>query len=266
MQNTFWEDFNILTNADGSKLAYNKLEGGTPGIIFLHGLNSDRRGTKAEHLLDYCLKKEKQFISFDMFGHGSSSGQMKNATLSTWINNTLSIIDNVSKGPQFIIGSSMGGWVMVKTAEQRKKVICGMIGIAAAPDFTENLIWNKMTNIEKEQLVKKGFIAQDSDYDNSPYIISKKLIEDGKKNLILENIINLDIPCILIHGKKDRDVPWQTSLKLALSIQSRNIKNIIIEDGSHRLSTNSNLDVLTSSLGELYEAYQNNNGAIEMNL
>jgi len=159
----------------------------------------------------------------------------------------------------------MGGWLMVKAAEQRKKVICGMIGIAAAPDFTENLMWNKMTNIEKEQLVKKGFITQDSDYDNSPYIISKKLIEDGKNNLILEKIINLDIPCILIHGKEDRDVPWQTSLKLALSIKSKNIKNIIIEDGSHRLSTNSDLDVLTSSLGELYANYQNRDGAIEMN-
>ena len=255
MQNTFWEDFNILKSTDGSSLAYNKLAGGNPGLIFFHGLNSDRKGTKAEHLLNYCLKKKKQFISFDMFGHGQSSGQMEDATLSIWINNALNIIDKISNGPQFIVGSSMGGWVMLKVAEKRKKIICGMVGIAAAPDFTESLIWKRMTDREKEVLERNGFITQDSDYDDSPYIISRKLIEDGRNNLILNNTIHLNIPCVFIHGKKDIDVPWQTSFDLALKIKSNNVKNILIERGTHRLSTKNDLNVLTSSLDELYEGF-----------
>jgi len=259
MQNTFWEDFKILSNADGSSLVYNKLEGDKPGLIFFHGLNSDRRGTKAEHLLNYCIKKNKQFISFDMFGHGKSSGQMKDATLSIWINNALNIIDKISNGPLFIVGSSMGGWVMLKVAERRKKIICGMIGIAAAPDFTENLIWNKMTYREKQELKSKGFITQDSDYGESPYIISKRLVEDGRNNLILNNNIDLNVPCVLIHGKKDIDVPWQTSFTLGLKIKSNNVKNILIEKGNHRLSKNNDLKILTSSLDELYEVFHRKN-------
>ena len=252
MQNTFWNNFNILTDTNGSKIAYNKKDGIGPGIIFLHGLNSDRQGTKANHILNYCISNKRPFISFDMFAHGESAGQIKDASLSIWIDNTLQIIDKVTHGPQIIVGSSMGGWVMLHATIKRSQRIKGIIGLAAAPDFTEKIIWSKMTHLQKEEFLKNGFIYENSEYDDSPYIISKKLIEDGRQNLLLNNKINISIPTILIHGQKDNDVPWETSIELSSKINTDDIKTILVKDGSHRLSRKKDLDLISKCLDELY--------------
>jgi pimeloyl-ACP methyl ester carboxylesterase len=244
----------FLNCSDGNALAYELLPGtsaGAPGVIFLHGLMSDRGGTKAEALAAHARRRGYSFLRFDVFGHGASSGRFEEGTISRWTDDAIAVLDRLTRGPQILVGSSMGGWVMLKAALARPERIKGLIGIAAAPDFSEDLMWAGFSEAQRAALMEKGVLDVASDYDPRPYPISRAFIEDGRRNLIMREKIPLSCPVRLLHGQRDTSVPWQTSLKLAEQIQSEDAEVLLIKDGDHRLSRPQDLVHLCRTLDDL---------------
>ena len=234
------------------KIAYNQLKGdkNKPGIIFLGGFRSDMTGVKAIALEKFARANKLDFIRFDYRGHGKSSGKFEDFCISDWRDDALNVLDKLAKGPQILVGSSMGGWVMLLAALKMPKRICALMGIAAAPDFTEYLIWDKFTKKQKAEIKKKGVIHIPSDYCDE-YPITMKLIEDGRKNLLLHRPINLNIPIKLIHGMQDADVPYQTSLKISDMVTSEDVDVTFKKDGQHRMSEREDLELINQSLSKL---------------
>lgn len=244
---------NILTRSDGATIAYDQIAGDGPGVVFLHGLKSDRRGTKASHLYSYCQSCGRPFLTLDMFGHGDSSGNFVDGSISRWTEDAVTAIDALTSGPQIIVGSSMGGWVMLSTALARPDRVAGLIGIAAAPDFTESLIWDVLTEEERAAFIESGRLTMPTAYQEEPYEIGYRLIEDGRKNLLLSTAIPLSGPVHLLHGFADEDVPWAVSVTTAEQLESEDVSVTLIKDGAHNLSRPSDLDLLTQSLETMFK-------------
>lgn len=244
-------DTGILKRPDGNTIAYDRLDGAAPTVVFLHGLKSDRKGAKAEVLLSHARARGLGFVRLDMFGHGQSSGDFEEGTISRWVDDTLAVVDQLTRGPLILVGSSMGGFVMVKAALARPHRIAGLIGIAAGPDFTEDLIWANMTPEHRAIMDRDGAIDMPSEYAAQPYRISRVLIEDGRRNLVLRGPIDISVPVRLLHGKADTSVPWQVSHRLAEKITGPDVRTIYIPDGDHRLSRPQDLKLLTDTLDGL---------------
>lgn len=242
----------ILRTNDGGSIAYHRLAGASPGIIFLGGFRSDMTGVKATALEDFCKERGQAFIRFDYRGHGQSSAKFEECTLSTWLEDALLVLTKLAKGPQIIVGSSMGGWLSLLLAIQKPRRIEGIIGIAAAPDFTEHLIWDKLTDKQKKQLKDDGKILVPSDYGD-PYPITADLILDGREHLILHRDIPVYCPIRLLHGMKDDDVPWEVSMAINEKVGSSDVKTILIDNGTHRLSEPDDIRKLLSVTGKLLD-------------
>jgi pimeloyl-ACP methyl ester carboxylesterase len=243
-----------FTRSDGAVIAYAR--SGTqdqkkPGVVFLHGLKSDRGGTKAEALARHAEARGYSLLRFDMFGHGASSGRFEDGGISRWVEDAVAVLDELTTGPQVLVGSSMGGWVMVKTAMARPERVIGLVGIAVAPDFTEDLMWAGFDAGQRSALATAGVVELPSEYQEGPYRISRHLIEDGRKNLILRTEIPIACPVRLIHGQQDTAVPWETSLKLAARIKGGNVETHLVKDGDHRLSRPQDLERLCGFVDEL---------------
>ena len=219
------------------------------GLIFLGGFKSDMNGTKAQAISEYTKKNDYDFIRFDYFGHGQSSGEFIDGTIELWTNSALEIIDNLTDDkPQILIGSSMGGWIMLLAALARPKKIAKLIGLAAAPDFTEDLIWSYLSNTQKELIETNGQILFNNEFCEDAYPISLNLIKDGRKNLLLSKEINIDIPIRLIHGMNDKDVPYQTSIKIAEQVISSEVEVQLLKQSGHRLSSPEELEVIYQAI------------------
>ncbi len=240
-----------LSRSDGATIAFDQISGEGPGVIFLHGLKSDRGGTKAAHLMQHCQNRNTPFVTFDMFGHGESSGDFVQGSISHWTGDALAILDELTTGPQILVGSSMGGWVMLNTAVARADRVAGLIGIAAAPDFTEDLMWASLTERQRADFLETGLLALPTSYENEPYDIGIKLVEDGRRTLLLDAPIAFAGPVRLLHGLEDHDVPWQTSIKTAEQLTSDDVTLTLVKDGLHNLSRPQDLDLLTSTLDGL---------------
>ena len=241
----------FLERTDGHKVAYNKVSGGSPGVVFLHGLMSDRDGTKALALADHCASTGQAFVRFDMFGHGESSGRFQDGSISRWTEDAVEVITRLTEGPQILIGSSMGGWVMLRAALACPERIAGIVGIAPAPDFTEELMWTEFSESERDRIQKEGVLDVQSEYDESPYPIGYHLIEDGRKNLMLHEPISITCPARLIHGQKDTAVPWETSMRIAEKITSDDVSVLLVKNGDHRLSEPADLERLCMIVDEI---------------
>jgi pimeloyl-ACP methyl ester carboxylesterase len=241
----------FLSRPDGSRLAYNRRAGAVPGVIFLHGLMSDRCGNKAMALEDHCAKRGCAYLRFDMYGHGASSGRFEEGGISRWTEDALAVLDQLTTGPQVLVGSSMGGWVMVRTALARPQRIAGLVGIAVGPDFTEELMWANFSESQRRELMEKGGVELPSEYDDGPYRISRHLIEDGRKNLVLNGDIAITCPVRLIQGQQDTAIPWQTSLRLADKILSGDVDVRLVKDGDHRLSRPEDLRRICDMVDEI---------------
>lgn len=226
-------------------IAYNKSEGKTPTVIFLPGFRSDMEGSKALYIEALCRGLGQSFIRFDYSGHGKSGMNFRDCSITTWKNDTLNIIDELTTGEVILIGSSMGGWIMLLAALERKTRIKGLIGIAAAPDFTADLMMQYFNEEQKKQLITNGEILIPNCYDDQePYPITKKLIDDGNKNLLLQKPIQLTCPVRLIHGMADNDVPYQTAARIAEKLESANVEIHLVKNGGHRMSEPENLELL----------------------
>jgi len=244
----------ILSRADGATIAYHKVEGKSPGVMFLAGFKSDMTGGKALALEDYCRSTGRAFLRFDYTGHGQSSGAFEDGTIGDWTADAVSVLDGVADGPQVLVGSSMGGWIMLLTALARPDRIAGLLGIAAASDFTEDLIWNAFTDNQRAAMETDGFVDIPNCYeDQEPYRISHELVVEGRRHLLLDREIPLDVPVRLIHGMLDEDVPWPTSQRIAERLRSEDVETTFVKRGDHRLSEPHDLDRLCRVLAGLLE-------------
>ncbi|MEK9673705.1 MAG: alpha/beta hydrolase [Rhodospirillaceae bacterium] len=216
------------------------------------GFKSDMTGGKALALEAFCRARGRAFLRFDYTGHGQSSGMFEEGSIGQWTDDAVTALDRLTQGPQVVVGSSMGGWIMLLAALARKDRVAALLGIAAAPDFTRDLLWNEFTDAQKAELDVKGYVELPNCYDDqAPYRIAKPLIDDGWDRLLLDNPIELDIPVRLIHGLKDADVPWRTSLRIQEQLKSEDVEVQLVKDGGHRLSEDHDLDRLCRTLEAL---------------
>jgi len=232
-------------NKQNHKIAYKSLKGRGPGIIFIHGLNSDMNGAKALKVERYARKNNLNFIRFDCRGHGRSEGKFEEFTISDWKKDLLDIIDNIAKGPQILIGSSMGGWLMMLAAKARPQRIKGMIGLAAAPDFGKDL-YNNLNKKNKREITSKG-ITKYTSYGFS-YYLTKKFFIEAEKNRILKKSLYFTKPLVLIHGLKDNVVKEDVPRKILKKITGKNVNIIYLKESDHRLSSDTDLKVIINSI------------------
>jgi pimeloyl-ACP methyl ester carboxylesterase len=239
----------------GVELAWARLPGHAPTVVFLPGFRSDMNGEKATHLARFCAERGQAVLRFDYSGHGASSGRFQDGTIGSWAKDALAVIDRLAEGALVLVGSSMGGWIALLTAVARPDRVAGLIGIAAAPDFTETLMWNAMTPTERGLLLREGVLLVPSEYGDS-FPITRGLIEDGRNNLLLGAPIPIDCPVRLLHGQRDADVPWETSLRIAERVTGDDVRITLVKDGDHRLSRPADLGLLTEVLDRLLAAIQ----------
>lgn len=241
----------FLTNLDGTTIAYQKIPGQLPGIVFLGGLMSDLTGTKASFLADYCKQSGRAYLRFDYFGHGNSSGQFQHGTIGRWKQNALTVVDELTEGPQILVGSSMGGWLMILVAKERTERIAGLIGIASAPDFTQSIIESLDLDQKKALEVQGFYYLSMAGGERSVYPIIKTTIDEGFNHHILGGPIAIHCPVRLMHGLQDEYVPWQQSLRLMERLESKNIELTLIKEGDHRLTREEDLKLLARTIEEM---------------
>lgn len=241
-----------IERRDGATIAYHHSPGKAPGVVFLTGYMSDMTGGKALRLEHFCRVRRLAYLRFDYFGHGASSGAFTDGTIGRWADDAVFALDHLTEGPQVLVGSSLGGWIMTLAAIRRPGRIAGMLGIAAAPDFTEDLVATMLTAEQKTILERDGVVPVASPYDPEPTPVTKLILDEGRNHLVLRDEIPLDCPVRLIHGMQDPDVPWQTSLRLAERLRSNDVEITLIKKRTHRLSEPEDLDRLCETLEALF--------------
>lgn len=237
-----------LTREDGATIAYHRHDGKAPCVVFLGGFMSDMTGTKARFLDAFCAARNQAFLRFDYFGHGASSGDFSQATVGRWKEDVLAVIDGLSAGPLVLVGSSLGGWLMLLAGLARPERIRALIGIAAAPDATEDLMWQRFSPDIRATIATEGAVRLPSAYSEAGHLITRRLIEEGRLHLVMGAAIPLSCPVRLLHGMADRDVPWQTSAALAERLTGADVQLTLVKDGDHRLSRASDLVLLQQML------------------
>ena len=232
---------------DGVRLAYSLREGRAPTVVFLPGFRSDMRGTKALYLDDVCRQLGHAFLRFDYQGHGCSSGRFEDGTIGRWSEDARLVIEHATTGSLVLVGSSMGGWIMVRVALALGQRVHAMLGVASAPDFTDRLMAGRLSDEAKQSLHRDGRVTIPSAYSDEPTIITRALIDDGEKRRVLQSPIPFFGPVRLLHGLADADVPWSESVALMQQLESNDVRLELIKDGDHRLSAPRHL----ARIGEL---------------
>lgn len=239
-----------LDRHNGTELAWICLAGAEPTVVFLPGFRSDMTGDKATALATFCAAKGIGMLRFDYSGHGASSGSFTEGTIGAWAADALAAIDALTTGRLILVGSSMGGWIALLTALARPDRVAALVGIAAAPDFTQRLMWDSMAPSERATLQRDGVLHVPSQY-GEPTPITLKLIEDGANHLLLGGPIPINCPVRLLHGQADPDVPWEFALRIAERVHSPDTNVILIKDGDHRLSRPQDLTLLCRTVASL---------------
>ncbi len=243
-----------LERPGGHTVAYHATPGKSPGVVFCGGFSSDMTGTKAIALDAFCRGEGRAYVRFDYLGHGASSGKFEQGTIGRWADDAIAVIDATTEGPLVLVGSSMGGWIMLLAALERPGRVCGLVGVAAAPDFTEDLVRNRFDDAQRAALMRDGAVHLPSDYDDEPYAITRALIEDGRERLLLHAPIPITCPVRLIQGMNDADVPWETVLRIAERLVSDDVEVTLVKGGDHRLSEPDDLARLCRTVTELLDA------------
>jgi pimeloyl-ACP methyl ester carboxylesterase len=239
---------NYLDRGDGLRLAWRRREGRGPTLVFLPGYRSDMEGTKALALDQWAEREGRAMLRFDYAGCGASDGDFEAQTLAGWRDDTLGMIDLIG-GPVVLVGSSMGGWLMLLAALARPERVKALVGVAAAPDFTA---WG-FTPDQKRTIREQGRLEEASAYDDSPYVTTRAFWESGEALTLLGGPIALSCPVRLLHGLADPDVPWRVSLSLMERLRSADVQAILIKDGDHRLSREGDIARLITTVAGLME-------------
>ncbi len=237
----------------GGWLAFERLQGRPPTVVFLPGYRSDMTGTKASFLHEVCARRGQAYVRFDYRGHGQSSGRFEDGTIGAWLDDALAILDRVAEGPLLLVGSSMGGWIALLAALARSERLRGLLLVAPAPDFTERLLWQRFDPATREQLLREGVIHEPSDY-GEPMPFTRALVEEGRRHLLLEGTdLLFPFPVHVLHGRRDADVPLALSLELADRLDAPQVTVEIVGDGDHRLSRPEDLARLEAALLRLLD-------------
>ena len=237
MRNMRTSEPQYLPTENGESLAYSSAPGSLPGLFWLPGFNSDMAGNKAKHLADWAKREAIGFTALDYSGHGRSSGRLSDGTITRWLADALAVFDRIAAGPQILIGSSMGGWIALLLALARPARVAGLVLIAPSPDFTEDLIWEDAGPEIRGQIIEQGAFNRPSGDPAEQNPITRTLIEDGRRHLLLRQEIAICAPVRIFHGMADMEVPYERSLLLAQRLVSRDVIVEIIKAGDHRLST-----------------------------
>ncbi|MFT6445351.1 Pimeloyl-ACP methyl ester carboxylesterase [Sulfitobacter pontiacus] len=236
-----------LETPQGRRLAYHKTEGTGPCVVFLGGLKSDMMGTKAVFLEDWAKREGRAFLRFDYSGHGESSGAFTEGCIGDWAEDTLAAVEALTEGPILPVGSSMGGWQSLLLVRALPARIAGLVTIAAAPDFTEDGYWASFTEAQKKTLAETGQVELPSDY-MEPYIITRRMIEDGRKQLVLRDPLHLPFPTRFLQGTADTAVSVATAVRLLEHAQGPDMQLQLVKDADHRFSDDRCLELLIQAV------------------
>jgi pimeloyl-ACP methyl ester carboxylesterase len=237
-----------LTTPQGRQVAYLRTAGAGPGVVFLGGFRSDMGGTKALALQDWATRQGRAFLRFDYSGHGASSGEFLDGCIGDWAADAVAVVDALTTGPQVLVGSSMGGWIALLVARARPDRVAGLVGIAAAPDFTEDSMWAGFSDAQRAEMAATGRVALASEYSDDPYVITQRLIEDGRRHLVLRNPLDLPFPVRLLQGTADADVPTAVALRLLEHASGPDIRLTLVKGADHRFSTPDCLAMIETAL------------------
>lgn len=235
----------------GRRLAYVRQKGAGPGVVFLGGFKSDMEGTKALHLAEWCAVQGRAFLRFDYSGHGQSSGAFTDGCIGDWAQDAQAAIEALTEGPQVLVGSSMGGWISLLMCKRIAARVAGLVTIAAAPDFTEDSMWASFSEAQKAELAA-GQVALPSDY-GAPYIITKRLIEDGRDHLVLRAALDLPFPARFLQGTADADVLMSVALRLLDHATGPDMQLRLQKGGDHRFSDAAALKMIEQALVDVLE-------------
>ncbi|MEJ1156863.1 alpha/beta hydrolase [Prosthecomicrobium sp. N25] len=247
----------VGTGPEARDIAILKRGGRAPGIVWLGGFKSDMTGTKAAALDTWALETGRAFTRFDYSGHGASGGRFDDGTISRWLEESLAVFERETAGDQILVGSSMGGWIALLLARaERAKAgaasrVRGMVLIAPAPDFTERLMWARFPEAVRAEILDKGVWSQPSPYADEPYRITRALIEDGRRNLLMDGPIETGCPVTILQGVKDEDVPWRHAVDLVTCLARDDVVLTLVKDGDHRLSRPEDLKRLLDAVEAL---------------
>lgn len=241
---------NYLDTDSGGRIAYRKTPGRGPGIVFLTGFRSDMEGTKAVHLEEWAKARGQAFLRFDYSGHGQSGGAFEDGGIGTWAQDAAVVLGALTEGPQVLVGSSMGGWIALLLARAMPERVRGLVGIAAAPDFTEDSMKPSLTPAEKAQLAADGRIERPSEY-GEPLVITRHLLEDGARQLVLRNELSLPFPVRFLHGTADVDVEMSVPLRVIEHARGEDIRLTLVKDADHRFSTPACLALIEQAIEEV---------------
>lgn len=241
----------FLDTPQGRRIAFHQTAGQGPGVVFIHGFRSDMNGTKSVFLQEWAERTGRAFLRFDCSGHGQSGGDFFDGCIGDWAADAMAAIAALTTGPQILVGSSMGGWLSLLVARAMPELIAGFVGIAAAPDFTEDSMWASFTEAQKAELAAQGRVALPSEYSNDPYIITRRLIEDGRNQLVLRDPLALPFPVRLLQGTADVDVPPAVALRLLDHATSPDMRLLLVKGADHRFSTPECLDLIAATVAEV---------------
>ncbi|AVO39363.1 alpha/beta hydrolase [Pukyongiella litopenaei] len=240
----------FLDTPQGRRIAYHRTEGQGPCIVFLGGLKSDMEGTKAVHLEAWARARGRAYLRFDYSGHGESSGSFEVGCIGDWHEDVLAAVDGLAGAPLVVVGSSMGGWQALLLARARPQRIAGMVTIAAAPDFTEDGYWARFTEDQKTALDRDGQVEMPSDY-MEPYIITRRLIEDGRNRLVLRDPLRLPFPVRCLQGTADTAVSTATALRLLDHADCDDMRLLLVKDADHRFSDGPCLTLIEAAIDDI---------------
>ncbi len=256
------EKMKFLTVGDGADarpIAVRSREGGAPGLLWLGGFKSDMQGTKAEALDGWAAAHGRAYTRLDYSGHGASGGSFVDGTIGRWLEESIAVFDACCRGPQIVIGSSMGGWLallMLRALRrrgaqgERPASVRGLVLIAPAVDFTEELMWKRFPAAVRREIEAKGVWRRPSPYSEEPYPITRRLIEEARGHLLLGELIETGCPVRILQGVHDEDVPWQHSVELVSRIARDDVVLTLVKDGDHRLSRPEDIERLCAAIGE----------------
>lgn len=236
-----------------TQIAYRRREGRAPGVVWLGGYKSDMLGTKAEALDGWAAERGHAFLRHDYSGHGESGGAFKDGTISLWLEQSLGVFRAFTEGPQILVGSSMGAWIALRMAQELNRAgegdrLAGLLLLAPAPDFTSELVEPKLSDANRRELEEKGYMEEPSEYSDEPYIYTRALFEDGKRNLVLDGILDTRCPVHILQGKADPDVPFTHAMRLTEHLPADDVTLSLIGDGDHRLSRPQDIALILRSL------------------
>jgi len=240
----------IFETPQGRRIAYERTKGDGPGVIFLGGFKSDMEGTKAVHLEDWARRTGRAFLRFDYSGHGQSSGAFEDGCIGEWFADARAAIEALTEGPQILVGSSMGGWIALLCVRAMPERIAGLVTIAAAPDFTEDSMWAGFSEAQRAELIETGRVSLPSEY-GEPYVITRKLIEEGRENLVLRESLEIDVPVRFLQGTSDEDVETAVAMRVLEHCEGRDLRLVLVKGADHRFSTPDCLGLIEGTIEEV---------------